>query len=96
MMSQQIRSTGAPRNAFYELALAERVPNAEQLDEFVRRYPEHARELTEFAIELALDAALSAIDTGLELKPADESLAVSQAMSRFQNRLYAVQRDALA
>jgi hypothetical protein len=50
------RSSAALRNAFYELALAERAPDAELLDDFIRRYPEHATELTEFAIELALDA----------------------------------------
>jgi hypothetical protein len=94
MISQQTRSPATLRNAFYELALANQAPDAELLDEFVRRYPEHAAELTDFAIELALDAA-TAVDAQSETEtvPTD-SVAVSKAMSRFQNRLYAVQREA--
>jgi hypothetical protein len=94
MMSQQTGSPAALRNALYELALAKQVPNAEVLDEFVRRYPEHAAELTDFAIELALDAAAATADAQTEPARIGDSVAVSKAMSRFHNRLYAVQREA--
>ena len=40
----------------YAMSLAKAVPDAELLDEFARRYPLHADALTEFAIELAIDA----------------------------------------
>ena len=37
------------------LALAMPVPNAGILEDFVRRYPEHANALTEFAVELTIE-----------------------------------------
>ena len=46
------------RDAMYAMSLAKSVPDADLLDEFVRRYPQHADALTEFAIELAVDAFL--------------------------------------
>jgi len=85
------------REALYALSLAKRVPDAELVDDVVRRFPQFADELTDFAIELALDelrgdeaaeAAESAID------PARVSPVVSRAMSRFQNRLHEVTRSA--
>jgi hypothetical protein len=58
----------------------------------VRNYPEHAAELTEMAIELALDALNDNEDNGdnSSAAAAEASEAVSTAMSRFQNRLYQV------
>jgi hypothetical protein len=94
MTSQHTRSPAPLRNALYELALAKQVPDAGVLDEFVRRYPEHAAELTDFAIELALDAAAATADAQTGPVRTDGSVAVSKAMSRFHNRLYAVQREA--
>jgi hypothetical protein len=93
MTSQQTRSSAPLRNAFYELALAKQMPDAELLDEFVQRYPEYATELTEFAIELAVDAAVIAAETETEPASIGDSMAVSKAMSRFHNRLYAVRRE---
>lgn len=76
------------RDAKYYLALCKPSPDAELLDEVVRRFPEHAGELTEFAIDLALDSAAESEDQRVE--PSNEtSPAVSKAISRFQNRLYA-------
>ena len=46
------------RDAMYAMSLAKPVPDAELLDEYVRLYPEHAEALTEFAVELAVDALL--------------------------------------
>ena len=83
------------RDVLYAMSLAKPVPDAEVLDDFIRRYPEHANALTDFAIELAMDAVGSEAespDTPDETANA-VSPAVSRAMSRFQNRLYAVQRD---
>jgi len=83
------------RDVLYALSIAKPVPDAEVLDEFIRRYPEHAAALTDFAIELARDALSSEAESA---ETSDEivnvvSPVVSRAMSRFQNRLYAVQRD---
>jgi hypothetical protein len=76
------------QDVMYELSLAKRVPDAELLDEFVRRYPEHADALTEFAIELTADAMLDANEEPeMPTEPDAVSPAVSYAMSQFQNRL---------
>ena len=51
-----ITTTQTPlRDAMYAMSLAKPVPDAELLDDFVRRYPQHADALTEFAIELAIE-----------------------------------------
>ncbi len=83
------RSPAEVREVLYEFSLAKEVPDAELLDEFVRRYPEHADSLTDFAVALVVDS--------LRREKADEpaidatavSPAVSRAMSTFQNALYA-------
>jgi hypothetical protein len=54
MMTQSNKPLNDVLNA---LALAMPVPDARTLEDFVRRYPEHADALTEFAIELALEPA---------------------------------------
>ena len=95
MSSMTSRSPTPLRNVLYELALAQPVPDAALVDEFVRRYPEYASDLTEYAIELALDAIFArheAVDTPVAVT----SPSVSRAMSRFYNRLYAVRKEANA
>lgn len=77
------------RDAKYHLALSKPLPDAELLDELVRRFPEHATDLTEFAIALALDAFGESDDERFEANSMETSPAVSKAMSRFHNRLYA-------
>lgn len=100
MTATLTRSANPLREALYTLSLAQYVPNAEVLDDVIRRYPEHAQALTEFAIELAMDALCG--DSGADsadsaIDPTKVSPAVSRAMSRFQNRLYEAQRaDAAA
>jgi hypothetical protein len=92
MTSTPPRSPAPLRNVLYELALAKPAPDAALVDEFVRHYPEYASDLTEYAIELALDAIAS------RNEPVDQPLAittpsVSRAMSRFRDRLYAVRKE---
>ena len=77
------------RDAMYAMSLAKPIPDAELLDDFVRRYPQHADALTDFAIELAIDALMDR-DTEQDI-PADPdaiSPVVSRVMSQFENRLY--------
>jgi len=82
----------ALRDVLYAFSLAKPIPDARLLDEFVRRYPEHAAEITDFAVELAIDAARGGDAGVLEAEP-NVSPAVSRAMSRFQNRLFALRQD---
>lgn len=77
------------RDVLYELSLAKSFPDAGLVDQFVRQYPEHASEITDFAIELAIDA-MEGEDGSTQATEASVSPAVSRAMSRFQNRMYAV------
>ena len=81
------------RDAKYYLALCKPLPDAELLDEVVRRFPEFADELTEFAIDLALDAAGEAEDAPVE-GYGESTPAISKAISRFQNRLYSERKAA--
>lgn len=83
------------RNVLYELALAKPAPDAALVDVFVRHYPEYAADLTEYAIELALDA-LAAHDEPVEVPVATTTPSVSRAMSRFHHRLSAVREDTAA
>jgi hypothetical protein len=85
------------RDAMYAMSLAKPVPDAELLDEFVCRYPQHADALTEFAIELAIDALMQG-DDELDI-PADPdaiSPVVSRVMSQFQNRLFEISQKQVA
>lgn len=80
----------------YELALDKRPLNADVLDEYVRAHPQHAQELTAFAVELALDALVcqdvDAVATSIDCTR--QSAAVSAAVSRFHNRLFETRRQA--
>jgi hypothetical protein len=90
-----IRTLPSPtlREALYSLAVAKEIPDAGVLDDVVRRFPQYGSELTEFAIAIVIDALRGDVDVGVAegaVDPAAVSPAVSRAMSRFQNRLYAV------
>jgi hypothetical protein len=89
-MTNTLSRTPAPvRDVLYEFSLAKAVPDAELLDEFVRRYPEHAAVLTDFAIELAVDSLRPEEPVNAAIDMANVSAPVSRAMSTFQNALYA-------
>ena len=83
----------ALREALYVLSTEQDVPDANLLDDVVRRYPEFGEELTEFAIAIAVDALRgerAVEDAEGAIDPSALSPAVSRAMSHFQNRLHAV------
>jgi hypothetical protein len=90
MTTAVTRSSVSLRDVLYELSLAKDVPDPELLDDFVRRYPEHALALTDFAVELVVDS----LRPQAEEQAADTSRvspAVSRAMSKFQNALHGLQ-----
>jgi len=96
-MNQTLTNTPL-RDAIYAMALAKPVPDAELLDEFARRYPQYAEALTDFAIELAIDALQHGDDDDLDI-PADPeviSSVVSRVMSKFQNRLFEISQKRAA
>ncbi|MGL6097818.1 MAG: hypothetical protein ACRC7O_18710 [Fimbriiglobus sp.] len=77
------------RDILYQLSLAKEVPDAELLDEFVRRHPEHAQALTEFATELVVERRYREKRAVTLSDPAVVSPPVSRAMSKFQNAIFA-------
>jgi hypothetical protein len=92
MTSTPPRSPTPLRNVLYELALAKPAPDAALVDEFVRHYPEYASDLTEYAIELALDA-IAAHNEPIDMPATTTTPGVSRAMSRFHGRLHAVRKE---
>jgi hypothetical protein len=79
------------RDVLYAFSLAKAVPDVELLDDFVRRYPGYATEITDFAVEIAIDAPRGDIE--VEESAPKITPAVSRAMSRFQNRLFELRQD---
>lgn len=89
-------SAGSLEDALYALAVAKSVPDAAALDDIVRQYPEHAAELTDMAVALALNSLADRIDEPVLPEVRGRSEAVAKAMSRFHNRLYVVQASGSA
>lgn len=77
------------------LALAMPVPDARILDDFVRRFPEHAEALTEFAVVLALEPDRAEDEDG-EVAPSAGTVspAVSRAISHFHNVAFELEKAA--
>ena len=83
------------RDVLYAFSMTKPIPDAELLDQFIRRYPEYRAALIEFATDVAIDNLRVAIDN---LRGDDDALpenaattvspAVARAMSRLQNQLY--------
>lgn len=80
-------------DAIYALSMAKDVPDADVLEAVIKEYPDLANELTEYAIEMVVDAMIGD-DEAAEVSDADasESEAVSHAISRFHNTLFARRR----
>ncbi len=77
------------QDALQELVETGEQPDAEALETIVARYPRHAAELTDFAVEWALQELLP------EGPAADQAeSAVPAAMQRFQDRLAELERAA--
>jgi hypothetical protein len=99
-----IRRAEVPKRTFedalYILSIEKDMPDAALLDEVIRTSPEFSEELTDFAIELAIDRCTNRIreegatPTVAELQ--NVSPAVSRALSRFQNCLHSVQTTAVS
>lgn len=79
-------------DALYEFTLAKEVPNADLLEDFIQRYPLYSKELTELAIELIVDsfAEASVEDSFESSNSAGTKVAVSRAISHYQNRLHEI------
>lgn len=88
------RDTSSENDVLYQFAMNYRHPDADQLDDYVRRYPGHAEALMALAVELVLEQASEKAEaTSVEADDADAETdaMLSRAMSLFQNRLFEVQ-----
>lgn len=62
-------------------------PNPAVLEAYCRKYPQYARELTDYAVQWLIDCALTATTPGQDVEqPASNSL-ISRAISRFYDRV---------
>lgn len=93
MTSDTTGNEASLQDVLYQLSIAQAVPDADLLEDFVRRYPEHAEALTNFAVELVLDAAGSDDDTPADKDEPTMNPSVTRAMSTFQNQLFAAEHD---
>lgn len=88
-------STKDEGDVLYALALAMPTPDPKTLDAFVRRHPQHAAALTEFAVQLALTTDSLGDEEGDEAADEAVSPAVSRAISHFQNVSFELEKKGL-
>lgn len=79
-----------------DMALTSAKPDANLLAAYIRRYPEYADEITDFAAELAALAISGEVKEVVEPSTTGTSPALSRALSRLQNRLYEVKQEQTA
>jgi len=84
MMTLIKNSSKSLRDVLYDFSLAQEVPDADLLDEYAKLYPSYAVELTEFAIDMFLDAKRGTDEAVQAFERESVSPAVSRAMSAFQ------------
>lgn len=87
MTAKAIRSAQPLRDVLYEFSLAAEKPDAALLDDFVRRYPDYAAELTDFAVEWMVDVNRPKLVATADVTQV--SPAVSRAISKYQDALHA-------
>lgn len=93
MMTNSTKDEG---DVLYALALAMPTPDPKTLDAFVRRHPQHAAALTEFAVQLALTTSSLGDEEGDEAADGAVGPAVSRAISHFQNVSFELEKKGLA
>ena len=62
-------------------------PSPAVLDAYCRRYPQFARELTDYAVDWLIDDALEIDDSSSQKASTESSPLVSRALSRLHNRI---------
>lgn len=65
------------------------VPKPAVLEAYCRKYPQYARELTDYAVHWLIGDALAATAAGQDLEQRASSPLVSRAISRFHDRIVA-------
>lgn len=83
-------------DVLHEMALTSEKPNAKVVGEYLRRYPQYAEEISDFAAELAAMAIAADVDDRIEPSTTGASPAISRALSHLHNRLYEVKQEQAA
>lgn len=88
MTELETHTTPVPEEALYQLATEKDYPDAELLERVINDHPDHAEALTRLAIEIVMDRLDGDAAVGDSDEDEDLSLAVSRALSRFENALF--------
>jgi hypothetical protein len=67
---------------------AEAAPSPAALEAHCRKYPQYARELTDYAVQWLIGDVLAATATGVEAAPTASNSLISRAISRFHDRVH--------
>lgn len=95
MMPATERTPIELRDAFYELAMSEPSPAPETLDALIRIYPQFAKELTSFAVDLTIDRLSG--DKSFVPEPEEAlSPSASRAVSAYHNAMFSMRRKKAA
>ena len=77
------------QDAILELMEANRLPDAQLVEDIVSEYPDFAAEITEFAVELAIDMLVNSDrNEDAMIVQDDVSPMVARALSNFENELF--------
>jgi hypothetical protein len=94
MMSAMLESTPVElREAFLELSMGDGDPDPETLDALIRRLPQYAQELTDFAIDLVIVGMADEDETFVVAETAALSAEAASALSVFQNALFDARKN---
>ena len=74
-------------SVLFEFRAEAGVPRPGMLEVYCRRYPQFARELTDYAVEWLIDEALATAEPAPEAAAPESSPLVSKAISRLYNRI---------
>jgi hypothetical protein len=80
-------------DVLHEMALTSERPDAKVVGDYLRRYPQYAEEITDFAAELASLAIAADVHNPIEPSTTGTSPAISRALSELHNRLYEVKQE---
>jgi len=85
----QVANRGhALEDVLYQFTLAHPHPDADAVEAYARDYPQYARDLTELAIDLVIEARQPPAEDAVFTRTGDDDMALERAISRFQNGLF--------
>jgi hypothetical protein len=87
-MIQVANRSHALDDVLYQFTLAHPRPDADAVEDYVRDYPQYARDLTELAIDLAIEARLPSVEDTVAARTVEDEGSLERAISRFQNGLF--------